>query len=318
MKAVHLSGLYLPASQRILSEVVMPDIRTPRPADSSVPEASLRALILSKKNDPHARLWAQAELAEFWRVAGDYRRASLMLRLTLGTAETLYGRNSPEVARLCNQSGVVGKYTGDFIYAERVYHRALTILHRVYGPQHDAVATVYHNLGGLEHSRGHPETGEPWSALSVEIRQSLHGPDHPLVAADIAAWAPLLAGCGRLDEAEMQLRRALKIFEAAGDDYERAVTLHNLAALEQRRGAVREALADNVQALTIKLRLLGGGHPEIAMTLVNLGGLLYRTFDEPDRARRYLKHAVHILVPQVGPDHPTLLKARRTLDSLPC
>ncbi|MFB7867434.1 tetratricopeptide repeat protein [Streptomyces sp. NPDC056069] len=235
--------------------------------------------------------------------------------LTLAAAEGLYGTDSPEVARLCNQAGVVGKYTGDFDRAEGLYRRALAVFQHVYGAEHDSVATLYHNLGGLEHSRGRPQAGEPWSARSVEIRERLHGPDHPLVAADAAAWAPLLAGCGRLEEAETQLRRALGIFTAIGDEYEQAVTLHNLAALQQSRGAKREALAGYAGALAVKERALGTGHPDLAVTLVNLAALC-RGNGEGHKARSYLERAIHILVPQVSADHPTLAAARRALESL--
>ncbi|MFE5947170.1 tetratricopeptide repeat protein [Streptomyces sp. NPDC056480] len=258
---------------------------------------------------------AQAELAECWRQTGDYRRASLLLALTLTASEDHFGEDSPEVAQLCNQAGVLGKYTGNFDYAERLYLRALGVFRRVYGPDHDSVATLYHNLGGLEHSRGKPQAGEPWSALSVEVRQRLHGPHHPLVAADIAAWAPLLADCGRLDDAEAQLCRALDIFESIGDDYEVAVTLHNLAALQYRRHSYRQSLAGSVRALVLKERLLGSNHPELATTLVNLA-MACRSTGQEDRALRYLIRAVQILTPQVDPDHPTLAAARRALTSL--
>ncbi|MFE5549567.1 tetratricopeptide repeat protein [Streptomyces sp. NPDC056534] len=278
-------------------------------------ELSLRAHIVSSKGSPRVCLREQARLAEVWRLAGDYRRASLILLLTLGSAERVYGESSPEVARLCNQSGVVGKYTGNFGYAEEMYRRALVIFQRVYGSEHDSVAAVYHNLGGLEHSRGRPGEGEPWAALSVGMRERLHGPGHVLVAADAAAWAALLAGCGRLEEAETQLRRALRIFGAAGEEYEQAVTLHNLAALQQLGGEDRQALAGYAQALAAKERVLGGGHPELAPTLVNLAAV-YRGAGDEERARLCLERAVRILAPQVAPGHPTLAAARRALESL--
>src|SRR5437899_2606067 len=75
------------------------------------------------------------------------------------------------------------------------------------------VATLYHNLGGLEHARGHFAGGEPWARQSVAIREQALGPDHPEVAADVAALAALLDGQGKWDEAEALYRRALAIFE---------------------------------------------------------------------------------------------------------
>ncbi|MFE5549917.1 tetratricopeptide repeat protein [Streptomyces sp. NPDC056534] len=159
------------------------------------------------------------------------------------------------------------------------------------------------------------EKGEPWAALSVGIRKA-------------AARVWLCAGgccvgcaaCGlwpsRGKEAGAKLRRALRIFEAAGEDYEQAVTLHNLAALKQLRGEDRQALAGYAQALAVKERVLGGGHPELGPTLVNLAAAWPGIGDDEERARLCLERAVRILAPQVGAGHPTLAAACHTLESL--
>ena len=41
-----------------------------------------------------------------------------------------------------------------FATAARLYRRALAVTTRALGPEHPDVATLYHNLGGLEHARG--------------------------------------------------------------------------------------------------------------------------------------------------------------------
>ena len=40
---------------------------------------------------------------------------------------------------------------GRFPAAKRRYSRALRLLEHAYGAEHPALASLYHNLGGLEH-----------------------------------------------------------------------------------------------------------------------------------------------------------------------
>src|SRR4051794_9696719 len=153
------------------------------------------------------RVADQVAAASDLRRGGDYGRAGDLLRLALDDA----AGDLPLVAWVSNELGVLGKYTGAFGEAEDHYRRALRIYRDLYGPDHDTVATAYHNLVGLAHARGDHEAGEPLARRAAEIRTRLHGPDDPRVAADIAAWAALLDGCGRVDEAEARLRRTLTI-----------------------------------------------------------------------------------------------------------
>ncbi len=59
---------------------------------------------------------------------------------------------------------VATKYTGHFDTAYQLYRRALRIAIDTLGPNHTDVASIYHNLGGLEHARGRFRRGEPFPA----------------------------------------------------------------------------------------------------------------------------------------------------------
>ncbi|MET8170503.1 tetratricopeptide repeat protein [Streptomyces sp. NPDC005329] len=98
-------------------------------------------------------------------------------------------------------------------------------------------------------------------------------PDHLLVAADRAAWAAIPDGCGRPCNAETQLRAALAVLQRVHgtEHYGTAVITHHLAALEHRRGNHTAAIDGYTRVLTLKARLLGDSHPDLATTLVNLG-----------------------------------------------
>jgi len=327
----------------------MMDNRTePRQTGSSRPdddsESLLRQRIRRHKRTPTAilaRLEDQFTLASRWLDQGDYRRAGLLLALNLGALESLGSTvepptDSPDAshdlldppggqpgtaearrqqaaeieAAVCNLIGVVGKYTGQFVRAERAYLRALDILRSAHGEWHDSVATIYHNLGGLAHARGDHVSGEPWARRAVDLRLHLHGPDSVLVAADRGAWAALLDGLGRYDEAEARLREALEVFRRTYGEchYEIAVTVHNLASLRHRRGRTAEAIEGYRHALELKQRLLGLDHPDLAPTLVNLA-VAYREHDQSAIAQQLSGRAIAILASHVESDHPTLAAA---------
>lgn len=145
------------------------------------------------------------------------------------------------------------------------------------------------------------------------MRARLLGERHPRVAADLAAWAALVDGCGRPAEAEALLRNALAVSEAAygPEHHDVAAALHNLAALAHRRGDLDEARARYTRALAVKDAVLGPGHPESAITLINLGAL-HRARRRPDQAEACYGRAVEALR-RAAPDHPHLAAARRGL-----
>src|SRR5262245_9215937 len=134
------------------------------------------------------------------REAGRYHDAEPILRQALTLAEQDFGPNSLETARVLNELGVLGKYDGHFDSAAAEYNRALNIVALTTGANNEFAATLFHNLGGLEHARGRFAAGEPFARRSVEIREGLLGPDHPDTAADVAALAALLDGQHKYEE----------------------------------------------------------------------------------------------------------------------
>ena len=62
---------------------------------------------------------------------------------------------------------------GRYDEAEPFYRRALEITDATLGRESEAAATLCHNLGGLEHSRGRHALGEPW-ARHIRLPRRLH------------------------------------------------------------------------------------------------------------------------------------------------
>jgi tetratricopeptide (TPR) repeat protein len=261
-------------------------------------------------DDPLVRLGRGAVL----RSRGEYPDAENELLQALALAEQRFGAASIETAGALNALGMTYKYWGRFDEGRCVYDRALAILVRAFGEEHTDVATVHHNLGGLEHARRDFEAAEPHARKSVELRRRLLGAEHVATAEDEAAWAPILHALGRDDEAEALLRNAITILEQAlGADHPEVASAWNnlgstLADLDDAAAAYRTALA-------AKERVLGAEHPALAITLNNLAVNARRRGEVGEAEEIYLR-ALGILEGRVDPDHPNLALTRRNLERL--
>src|SRR5690348_2301059 len=106
--------------------------------------------------------------------SGDYQGAAADYREALRYPDTLPPMDH---LSLLNDLGVVCKCLGAFDEAEGAYRRALDIAEHFLNPDDPRMATLYHNLGGLEHARGRHMEGEPFARRSVEIRERALGPE---------------------------------------------------------------------------------------------------------------------------------------------
>src|SRR5687768_3046902 len=113
-----------------------------------------------------ARLAAEADATY---VAGNYKDAAATYRAALAMAEGSGTVKPLELASLLNNLAVVYKYLAEFDRAVELYRRSLDLTQQELGPTHPGVATLFHNLGGLEHARGRYAEGEPFACRSVEI-----------------------------------------------------------------------------------------------------------------------------------------------------
>ena len=103
------------------------------------------------------------------RELGRYEDAAEPVQAALREAGECFGEDHVNLAEHWNNYGVLCKYWGKFDEGEQAYLCALQMLETEYGRESAQTATIYHNLGGLEHSRGNFVKGEPLARLAVEI-----------------------------------------------------------------------------------------------------------------------------------------------------
>lgn len=261
-----------------------------------------------------ARIAVQAlsNLGNLEREAGNWNRAGRILKRAVRMARSKLGQDDLDTSIALNNLGMWCKFTGRFELGRKCYRRAMTIIRRHCGPQNSRcspdIASIYHNLGGLEHTAGNFEAGEPFARKSVAIRRRAVGTAHPDYAADLGGLAAIIGDQGRSDEAESLYREALAIFERVyGDDhYEIAVLLHNLAAVEVSRERLDSAWDLYHRSAAMKERWLGADHPDLALTLHNLA-VLAIDLNRLVEAKPLCEKALGIFKEHLVESHPTLI-----------
>lgn len=297
-----------------------------RLAEAGAASEEALTILLPLLDDPSNEPEIADELTRLTVLAEGARASTLRARGALALAEDGYRRalalaegrlpaDDPLIAETLNGLGVVHKFQGRYDEAEPLYRRALAIAESA--GLVDDTATLFHNLGGLAHSRGDFAAGEPLARRAVALREAALGPEHPATAADRAAWGALLEGLGRTDEAERAYADALRVFEAqlGTRSLEAASALTALGGVQQQRGKLADAERSYRRALDIRQSVLDPQHFDLAMTENNLGMLLAER-GAADEARTLLSHAHDTFRAALGADHPHTRTVAQNLAAL--
>lgn len=250
-----------------------------------------------------------------YRTRGKLSRAEPLLRTAVAGAEAAEPRDDARLGAALNALGLLCKDLAKYDEGRACYERALWLLLGAPATHPDDVATLYHNLGGIEHARGDYAAGEAFARRGLAIRRTAGAGGRHALAADLAALAALVDGQGRSDEAEALYAEALDLFERAPhpDATEIAVVLNGLGALYVRRGQLERAAALLERAAAAKRRALGPRHPDLAVTLNNLA-LTYKRRGDLARARACYADALAILDAALGAAHPKTIACRENAD----
>lgn len=262
------------------------------------------------------RLWCQihTRLGGLERHAGDLTAAERRLRDVVDVAAAAFGEQDDTIIAALNGLGIVHKYAARFADAETAYLRALARVEAAGEPDPLTLADLCHNLGGLDHARGRPESGIVWAERGLRLRERTLGAGHPTTAADLAALGALYHLAGRLDDAAAAYHRAMAVFAVhyGPDHYEVGMTHANLAVLAVDEGRAGDAVRHNEQALAILTRVMGPHHPDVGLTLHNLGVALHDG-GRPAEAADVLARALAVLTATLPADHPQLAVTRAAL-----
>lgn len=144
----------------------------------------------------------------------------------------------------------------------------------------------------------------PPGERAIEIRESVLGSDHPLVANSITNLGEVLRFKGDYTRAAQLHDRALAIREntVGAEHPDAASSLNNLAIINYFRGKFEEAEQLYRRALGIWEQALGPEHPLVASSLQNLA-IVHADRGDYDKAEQLYKRALEIREKVLEPEH---------------
>ncbi len=138
-------------------------------------------------------------------------------------AKRLFEENDPpaliDVAVMANNLAYLKKADGDIDGAENDFLRALEILHKELGPDHEETATLSNNLGALYQAAGYYEQAREMHMMALEARRKHFGDEHPDTAQSHNNLALALLETGDRAWARRHFEKALHGFEALGEEF---------------------------------------------------------------------------------------------------
>jgi tetratricopeptide (TPR) repeat protein/transcriptional regulator with XRE-family HTH domain len=171
--------------------------------------------------------------------------------------------------------------------------------------------------GSYLRTLGQPAEALPFVRRALAVAETIHGPEHPVVATCLTTLGSLHQDLGEYERAESLLERALAMAERAlGPDHPSVIlALNDLGTLYVRQGRYREGEAAHRRVLEILERGPNPDEPQIGITLNNLGGQAHmagRYAGAEDYFRRALAFRRRVL----GPEHPTVATVLANLGTL--
>lgn len=183
-----------------------------------------------------------------------------------------FGDDQKDVATTLNNIGRVHYIKGEYDHALLRYLEALRIRRRLLGKDHlDVAATVY-NAGQTFHQQGELDKALKYYQEFMRITVPTLGQQHRDVAIMLKCMAQIYHEQRDYDRALKLYSEALSIAQdALGVHAEVASILNKMGNLYYERDDFDQALAKYQEGLEVERRVLHGSHPNITVTLTNIG-----------------------------------------------
>ena len=187
--------------------------------------------------------------------AGNYEEAGEQFDAALRIAET-FSELDTRLATTLNNIAAVHYVGGDYVAAEPLFRRALSIRERSLGRDHVEVATSLNNLAAVHRKQGDSTAAVPALERALVIREHALGPTHPSTLAIVANLAAVHRDLNQDAQSEALLRQSLDRRRQAGRDDAGAEAdiLEQLAEIQQDQGRYGEAAESLGEAIVLRQR----------------------------------------------------------------
>jgi CHAT domain-containing protein/Tfp pilus assembly protein PilF len=182
------------------------------------------------------------------------------------------GDSDPALATALNDLAVLYFGQGDYVAAEPLLRRAVSIREATLGEDSPATAQSTNNLAQVLQQRGNYVEAETLLERALRNYEKIRGPDHTDVATALNNLAGLYRAMGNYRRAEPLYQRAIAILEkAVGPEHANVgVAVNNLGLMYQQEGDLKKARPLFERSLAIREKALGPDHPDVGRTLNNL------------------------------------------------
>lgn len=216
---------------------------------------------------------AYADLASLHQIKGDAYAAEPLLRKALLYAEASYGTDHAWVAPFITRLAEAYSSLGDYDQASALYTRALKIMEPSINIGSVEALPLMSDVAWFLFYGGVMKEALPIAAQALEIGEGAYGPKSRSIVDLLILLSELKAETGEREQAKALLVRAVAIMQHAKQD----------------------------PALAEVLRRLARWHLEAAVD----GEGIDKDADLRD-ARQHLEHALSVIAPIYGDDHPAL------------
>jgi tetratricopeptide (TPR) repeat protein len=258
--------------------------------------------VLQRVADARAAV-AAAQAAWF---AGKYEHAKALVEPALAAArDTHY---TPVMAEAAFVLGRAIERLGDAKASVDAYHEAARLAYEARDDElmARASARLAYSLGYLLTQQ---EEAQRWLAVANAALERAGHP--PLPEADVLDLQGIVeVAAGRIPEATKLIEKAvaLRTRELGEDNLETSRAMNHLSLMYSFAGDQERALAMQETILKIQRTVLGDLHPDLAETLIAIGGTHYRA-KHYDLALAAYQESQRVLEGALGPDHPDLVVA---------
>jgi tetratricopeptide (TPR) repeat protein len=240
------------------------------------------------------------ELCECW---AEYEMFMPHLRL-LTMQDEIYGSQSVSITRANMR---VAKYLYScrrYNEAEMVCRRALAVMEKQLGMEHDDTVHTRYILASVHLHQGHVNEAETLQKQVMAVHEKKFGAKHP----DMYTMCNLALFCltqGRYDEAGTLLKKVLVLREQSlGKEHPHTLSsMRDLAVVYQCQGRYGEAETLFMQVLAVREKTLGTEHPDTLHTMDNLA-MVYMSQNRYSEAEIILKKVLAIQEYKLGAEHP--------------
>ncbi|MDX1944997.1 MAG: tetratricopeptide repeat protein [Pirellulaceae bacterium] len=268
-----------------------------------------RELAILEKLDPQSAQTAGClnRLGAAFYSDNKYSEALAIQQRSLAIYEQQSPVNATDIAVTC--ANIASDY-----YALRDYAKAIEFRRRQLAsleslaPESLDVARCLDELGGTHYTALQYEEGLKLKQRALALFEKLDPTNQAKVAILLKDIGHNLTGLRRFDEAHDHLRRALKIHEQGPETLSMAICLNAIGWAYYEAGRYRDSLEMYQRGLSIREKLLGPEHADVAANLADLADNQIELGDYP-QSLALRERAYAIREQALGPEHLSTIRS---------